>query len=103
MQGAGTLRTDRLLLRRWRAEDVEPFAAMGVDPRVMEYFPALLSQEESAARVGRIEAHFEKHGFGLWAVEVVGGPPFIGYVGLWIPTFEAAFTPCVEVGWRLGA
>jgi RimJ/RimL family protein N-acetyltransferase len=67
----------------------------------MEYFPALLSREESDARVDRIETHFEQHGFGLWAAEVIGGAPFIGYVGLWIPAFEAPFTPCVEVGWRL--
>lgn len=93
--------TERLLLRRWRQADLEPFASLNADPRVMEFFPAHLSHEESAGFMARIEAHFEKHAFGLWAVEVPGVAPFIGFVGLAVPRFEAAFTPCVEIGWRL--
>src|SRR5262249_32174896 len=95
------LRTDRLLLRPWRDSDVESFAALNADPRVMEHFPALLSSAESAASAARIRAHLEEHGFGLWAVEVVGVTSFAGFVGLAVPRFEAAFTPCVEIGWRL--
>jgi RimJ/RimL family protein N-acetyltransferase len=95
------VRTERLFLRRWRPEDREPFAAMCADPRVMEFFPALQSREESDASVDRIEAHFVTHGFGLWAVEIVGVSPFAGLIGLCHPRFEAHFTPCVEVGWRL--
>jgi RimJ/RimL family protein N-acetyltransferase len=97
------LRTPRLLLRHWRAEDREPFAQLNSDPRVMEHFPALLSRAESDARVERIETHFQMHGFGLWAVEAPGVAPFLGFVGLAVPAFEAAFTPCVEIGWRLTA
>ena len=97
------LRTERLCLRRWRPADCAPFAAMNADPRVMEYFPALLSREASDERVDRIEAHFEEHGFGLWAVEIAGVTPFAGFIGLSVPRFEAPFTPCVEVGWRLAA
>lgn len=69
----------------------------------MEHFPALLSREESDARVARIEAHFEEHGYGLWAVEIVGGAAFAGFIGLGIPHFKAHFTPCVEIAWRLAA
>lgn len=97
------LRTDRLLLRRWRLADRAPFAALNADPRVMEYFPAPLSRAESDASAVRIEAHFEQHGFGLWAVEITGVAPFAGFIGLCIPRFEAHFTPCVEIGWRLAA
>jgi RimJ/RimL family protein N-acetyltransferase len=97
------LRTDRLLLRRWCPDDREPFARLNADPRVMEFFPAALSREQSDAMVDRIETHFQKHGFGLWALEVPGVTPFAGFVGLAIPRFEAAFTPCVEIGWRLAA
>jgi RimJ/RimL family protein N-acetyltransferase len=97
------LRTERLLLRRWRPQDRERFAAMNADPRVMEYFPALLSREESDAGVDRVEAHFAQRGFGLWAVELPGGAPFIGFIGLYTPAYEAHFTPCVEIGWRLAA
>ena len=66
-----------------------------------EFLPTPLSREESDAFVARVEAHFEKHGFGLWAIEVSEDNRFAGYVGLMRPRFEAAFTPCVEVGWRL--
>jgi len=97
------LRTDRLLLRRWREADHAPFAALNADPRVMEHFPALLSPAETAERIGRIEAHFQQHGFGLWAVEIKGTTPFAGFVGLSIPQFAAPFMPCVEIGWRLAA
>jgi RimJ/RimL family protein N-acetyltransferase len=97
------LATERLHLRRWRAADREPFAAMNADPQVMEYFPAPLSRQESDARIAQIEAHFDRHGFGLWAVEIAGVASFIGFIGLSIPRFEAHFTPCVEIGWRLAA
>lgn len=96
-----TLTTPRLLLRAWRDSDREPFATLNADPRVMEFFPSVLDRAASDATVERIEAHFAKHGFGLWAVELPGIAPFAGFVGLMIPSFTAAFTPCVEIGWRL--
>ena len=96
-----TLTTARLLLRHWRAEDLAPFAAMNADPRVMEHFPALLSRAESDAAVERIQASTRQYGFGLWAVEVQGVTPFVGFVGLSVPGFEAHFMPAVEIGWRL--
>ena len=97
------LRTERLLLRQWHPADREPFAALNADPLVMEHFPGLLTAEESNARITRMEAHFEQHGFGLWAVEIVDIAAFAGFIGLSIPQFEAHFTPCVEIGWRLAA
>ena len=103
MNVARELRTDRLYLRRWCATDREPFAALNADPRVMEHLPGPLSREQSDDLAARIEAHFEQHGFGLWAVEITGIVPFAGFIGLSIPYFEAHFTPCVEIGWRLVA
>ena len=97
------IRTERLLLRRWRDEDREPFADLNADPRVMEHMPGLLTRAESDAAAARIEEHFAAHGFGLWAVEIPGVAAFAGFVGLSVPRFQAAFTPCVEVGWRLAA
>src|SRR5262245_6125028 len=97
------LKTDRLLLRRWRPEDQVPFAALNADPCVMEHFPAVLSRAESDVIQARIEKHFEDRGFGLWAVELPGEAEFVGFVGLCVPRFEAHFTPCVEIGWRLAA
>jgi RimJ/RimL family protein N-acetyltransferase len=96
-----TIRTTRLRLRGWRDEDLAPFAAMNADPAVMEFFPRPLDRAESDAAVARIREHFARHGFGLWAVEVPGVADFIGFVGLAVPRFEAHFTACVEIGWRL--
>jgi RimJ/RimL family protein N-acetyltransferase len=76
---------------------------LNADPRIMEHFPVLLPREQSDALAARIEGHFEQHGFGLWAVEILGIAPFAGFIGLSVPRFEAHFTPCVEIGWRLAA
>jgi len=95
------IETKRLLLRRWRDSDIEPFAALNADQIAMRFMPGTMTADETRAMVGRIHEHFDAHGFGLWAVEVPGVAPFIGFVGLQRPTFDAHFTPCVEIGWRL--
>src|SRR5688572_18317358 len=87
-----SLRTDRLLLRPWREDDLEPFAAMNADPAVMEHFAKPLDRAESDAFVARIRAHFAREGFGFWAVEAPGVAPLVGLVGLAKPAFEAPFT-----------
>jgi RimJ/RimL family protein N-acetyltransferase len=97
------IETERLLLREWRDADREPFARMNADPRVMEFFPATLTVEETAAMLERVRAHGERHGFGWWAAELKETGAFIGFIGLAVPYFEAHFTPCVEIGWRLAA
>lgn len=96
-----SISTTRLRLRPWVGADRLPFAAINADSRVAEHLPAPLDRETSDAFAARIEHHFAERGFGLWAVEVAGGPRFIGYIGLSVPHFEAHFTPCVEIGWRL--
>jgi RimJ/RimL family protein N-acetyltransferase len=95
------LRTERLLLRQWRDEDREPFAALNADPEVMRHFPAPLPRVASDALVDRASAHLAEHDWGLWAVELVETGAFLGFTGLAVPRFEAPFTPAVEVGWRL--
>ena len=97
------LATDRLSLRRWRDADREAFARMNADARVMELMPGLLTREQSDEMVKRIEEHFELYHFGLCAAELRADGSFIGFIGIWVPEFQAAFTPCVEIGWRLGA
>jgi RimJ/RimL family protein N-acetyltransferase len=96
-----TLSSGRICLRHWRDGDREAFAAMNSDRRVMEFFPSRLSRVESDAMVDRIRKHFSEHDFGLWAIEVPGVSPFVGFAGLAVTLFTAHFTPCVEVGWRL--
>ncbi|WP_331273121.1 GNAT family N-acetyltransferase [Motilibacter deserti] len=98
------LRTERLLLRQWRAEDREPFFALNADPEVMEHFPATLTREESDAFAAQSEADIDRQGWGLWAVEVAEGPDagaFAGFVGFKVPRFDAHFMPAVEIAWRL--
>ena len=95
------LRTERLVLRDWRDSDLDAFAAMNADARVMEFMPACLARTESDSLAARVRSTLAAHGFGLWAVEVRRGAPFIGFVGLSVPLFAAPFTPCTEIGWRL--
>ncbi|MEJ2654789.1 MAG: GNAT family N-acetyltransferase [Acidihalobacter sp.] len=96
------LETPRLLLRQWRDADFAPFAALNVDPRVMEHFPAPLSRAESDAMAERCLALIGERGWGLWAVETKRESAFIGFVGLNSPADELPFSPCVEIAWRLG-
>jgi RimJ/RimL family protein N-acetyltransferase len=98
-----TLTTRRLTLRQWRPADLEPFAALNADPAVMEFLPALLTREQSTTFIEAAAADLERRGFGLWAVEERASGTFTGCVGLSVPSFEAAFTPCVEILWRLAA
>lgn len=103
MTAHSELRTERLRLRRWLPADLEPFANLNADPRVVEFLPTVLSREQSDAFVARAEAHFDECGFGLWAVETLDGAEFAGFVGLSTPRFEAHFQPSVEIGWRFAA
>jgi len=96
------LRGERVVLRGWRESDLEPFAALNADPVVMEHFPSTITRARSDSIVlERVLPMFAEHGFGWWAVDVPGVAPFVGFVGLQEPSFDAWFTPCVEVGWRL--
>jgi RimJ/RimL family protein N-acetyltransferase len=94
------LTTERLVLRRWKESDLEPFRKMNADPSVMEFMPKLLDSLESDALVERIERHFDERGFGLMAIELKESGEFVGFVGLSVPQFEAPFMPAVEIGAR---
>jgi RimJ/RimL family protein N-acetyltransferase len=95
------LSTPRLGLRKWIDSDLEPFVRMNEDPEVMRYFPRPMTAEESKVFISRIEKFFHEHGYGLFALEVKATGEFIGYTGFAEPRFEAWFTPCTEIGWRL--
>ena len=97
---APVLETARLRLRQWRNEDVAAFAKLNGDPRVMRYFPGLMSEDDSDALVASIQDRFRAWGFGFWAVET-DALPFAGFIGLSHPAYEAPFLPAVEIGWRL--
>ena len=95
--------TDRLILRSWKLEDLHLFISMNKDERVMRYFPATLTDEQTESFYNRIQKEFDSKGWGLYAVEIKSTGEFIGYVGLHEIGFDADFTPGVEIGWRLAA
>lgn len=95
------LRTDRLILRPFRNEDSELFAAMNRDPLVAKHLPSPLTREQSDALLQRIIKHWADKQFGPYAVEIPNQTTFAGFVGLWEVSFEAKFTPCIEIAWRM--
>ena len=95
-----TIETSRLLLRPWCDADLEPWAALNADPRVMEFFPALYDRARSDASAAKMRELLRTAGYGWWPVEVKGGARFAGVIQLQEVPFEAPFTPALEVGWR---
>jgi RimJ/RimL family protein N-acetyltransferase len=95
------IRTDRLLMRRWRESDLAPFAALNSDPETMRYFPDTLDRAASDAFVERIEARFDVQGYGLWALEVAATGQFIGFTGLNPLPDGVPGAGGMEIGWRL--
>jgi len=96
------LDTERLLMREWHDKDRAPYAELNADPDVMRHFPSTLTAQQSNEMIDRMSAYWTQHGHGLWAVERTDTGALIGFVGLMMPAWQAVFTPCVEVGWRLG-
>ncbi|CAL9342225.1 GNAT family N-acetyltransferase [Streptomyces sp. MPA0124] len=94
------LRTERLVLRDWRASDLDPWAAMNADPVVRAYFPGVLTREQSVESVARFRADLDRRGWGWWAVEVVATGEFAGFAGL-DPVEDGMPFTGVETGWRL--
>ncbi len=93
--------TPRLQLRQWQPSDYAPFAAICADPIVMEFFPALLTTEQSYGIADTLAGVIADRGWGFWAVEIIDSGAFAGFVGLNEPTYNLPCSPCVEVGWRL--
>ncbi len=89
------------LLRRWRDEDREPFAASGQNSQVMRYFPSLRTREQCNATVDRFLNLFETIGIGPWVVEIPGEAAFAGFVGIFDNPPELPFNDTYQIGWRL--
>jgi len=97
------IETDRLILRTWRDEDLESMFAINQDPKVMEYFPSLQDLDMTKNFIDKVNAHFENHGYSLYATVRKDTNEFIGFIGLLIAEFESHFTPATEIGWRLSS
>ena len=93
--------TDRLLLRQWRTEDLEPYARICADAEVMRYLPSTMTREQSEEQVARFVRHWERRGIGLWAVEEKASGAFIGFIGLTHHDDWTEGEHKTEVGWRL--
>ena len=93
--------TRRLILRPWQEADRAKFRALNGDPEVMVHFPRPLTAERSDAIMDAWQEHIVRHGWGFWAVERNLDGAFVGAVGIAHATFDAPFTPTVEIGWRL--
>jgi 3-dehydroquinate dehydratase / shikimate dehydrogenase len=99
-----TIKTNRLILRQWCEEDLEPFANLNSDPRVREFFPKLLNRYESDTSVKNMSDHISRTGWRFWAASLIQTGEFIGFIGLEDVHFAAPFNelaPAVEIGWRL--
>ncbi len=94
-------RTGRIIIRDWKDEDLAPFTEMNSDPEVMRYFPAALTPEKSLEFFERIKAAIAGNGYGLFAAELAETNELMGFIGFASPRFEAWFTPCIEIGWRM--
>ncbi|WP_309232219.1 GNAT family N-acetyltransferase [Micromonospora tarensis] len=101
---ATSLETPRLLLRRWRSNDLDGFAAVNAQPEVMRYIHhgRILDRAATAERLATYQRHWDERGFGLYAVEIKETGELAGFTGLAVPTFLPEIMPAVEIGWRLG-
>ena len=101
MKRFDSITTGRLIMRRWKDEDRAPFAELNADPQTLVFFPSTLTRQESDAFVDRIEARFERDGYGLWALEVGQTGQFIGFAGLAPLREDVPGGGGMEIGWRL--
>lgn len=94
-------KSDRLGFRNWSNRDIAEFAELNADEAVMEHFPATLSKKEAEQLVARLRSHFTTNGFTYYATEILATKAFIGMIGLAYQTYETAYTPAIDIGWRL--
>src|SRR3989338_3153567 len=95
------IQTERLILRQWCDQDIDPYIKLNADPRVMEFFPDTWRQEESDTSLQTARNHIEKYGWGKWAVSLLETDEFIGRIGLEEVDFQASFSPKIELGYRI--
>lgn len=93
--------SERLGFRNWRAADIDDMHEINSDEKVMEFFPAIPTKEQTTAFVARMTNQFENKGYCYFAVDKLENNRFIGFIGLSEQTYEADFTPCVDIGWRI--
>lgn len=93
--------TPRLGFRTWKESDLPAFAAMNADLEIMRFFQKPLIEAESKAMMERMNTHFKEKGYCYFAVDMIKTGELVGMIGLGWKTFDASFTPCVDIGWRI--
>jgi len=93
--------SERLGYREWQEADVTPLTALNSDSEVMRYFPQTYDRAHTQSFIERMQAMQSQYGYCYYAVDRLEGRQFIGFVGLAYQTYDADFTPCTDVGWRL--
>ncbi len=94
-------KSERLGFRNWTENDKTKMGMINSDPKVMEYFPTIPTQEQTNDFIDRMKTQFTESGFCYFAVDKFESNEFIGFIGIAKQTFESDFTPCVDIGWRL--
>ncbi len=93
--------SERLGFRNWDADDISQFSAMNRDSEVMRHFPKRLAENETLMLMQRFQDHYEKNGYCYFATEILSSGEFIGFIGLAYQSYETAYTPAIDIGWRL--
>ena len=93
--------SERLGFRNWNDSDIEKMSAINDDPEVMEFFPALVTRNQTSDFITRMKTMFEEKKYCYFAVDELASGNFCGFIGLCDQNFEASFTPCTDIGWRL--
>ena len=93
--------SERLGFREWKTTDVSRLYEIHSNPNVMKFFPTIPSLEETEAFIKRMQIQYKESGYCYFAVERLDTHECIGFIGLSYQTYDAEFTPCVDIGWRL--
>jgi RimJ/RimL family protein N-acetyltransferase len=96
-----TIETQRLVLRQWNDADVEAWADMNADARVMEFFPGVMARERSYEQAAILRAALDKNGYGWFVMERREQPGFAGIMAVDDIRHDLPFRPLREIGWRL--
>jgi RimJ/RimL family protein N-acetyltransferase len=93
----------RLGFRNWITADIDKMAQINADSTVMEFFPAVSTKQQTIDFIKRMQLQFSQKGFCYFAVDKLIEQEFIGFIGLSEQTYPAAFTPCIDIGWRISS
>ena len=94
-------KSERLGFRNWLESDIEMMAKINADKKVMEFFPGIVSKDQTIEFIEKMQKQFTEQGFCYFAVDKLENNGFIGFIGLSEKNFEAEFTSCIDIGWKL--